>query len=576
MKSVSRSLQWLGLGATGVLGALSTGLFLGGSSRFFLSHLGKAADRFTSFYDFLVVTALAGAILAFVLYRTARAWEQSTRESPSIPTRRPIPRALIIFQILCSLVVIARSTSNIGVPLDWDEHEHLSVLSGPQAWESINPLRGSENHALASLSAFVSMKIFGVNKYAARLPAVLYALAFLTLLNMVALRYLSTTGSAIYFLSLTGNGFLLYMMHSMRGYIPMMFFTLYVFSKALAFANDKIPGQRRDLSLFTLAAGAALFSHTFGGLFLVLLFVSLLLWTYQHRTVLSRQSHEYAFSLMTILLGWLALYGVISLYILLHLQDTGFAMPKDGVPAWLSHLATFRLFTIFGFVRIWEIRLFGFALGLLIANRLYRPGKEISFPSLFALVVVVTIAGLLKLLDVPLLEGRMLTPFLVLFFFWIAESLDRVPQTRLRNAGAAALILLFTLPFAAHHDDDDGVPGQFADHEKFSEAVHARLDRSATPKTDRCFSYSGDPAGVKYARGFYFVDENHAESDETCKVHFHLFFGRGLFEARYTFTPPPHVRIESLYDDGKGRVWFRIYDRPVNPSRIARNSRHAP
>lgn len=553
---VASRIKYATLLGSWALGISTFGLFLLEQSSLFINYFGSFYQKISSILTLVVLLLACGSVLCFLLYRLCKSWE--TTSSMGVEEKREyLPNIFLWFQIICSILMLGLALCQIQVPLDWDEHEHISNLAGGTAWKVINPLRGSENHSLASLSTYVSLRLFGVSKIGARIPAILFSIAFLVLLNLFALQYFSKAGSVVCFLSLAGNPFVIYFMHSMRGYMPMMFFTLVLLYISLKLSNSSTIPLRRHLILFFIASGCALFSHFFGGLFLAFLLVSIIIWAYQRRGQLSKEQFRTVFSLLSILFVWLIIMGLMSYFILVHMEETGFAMTKDSIPPWLIKLATFRLFTFFGFVRIWEIRLFLLFIGLLVAWRLLYPVKKsLSLPTLLLLVGSVVVTALIKILKIPLLEGRMLLPFMVVFFFWLSETLERIPNLKWQAIASSFLLLLFILPYTIHHDNNDEVSAHFSEHDRFAKVVKQTLNSMKIPPQDRCFSFSGAPDGAPYARDFYFINEKKSELSQDCRFHYHIHYGMGLFRKEYPLSLS--IPVKPLYNDGKGRVWFQI------------------
>ncbi len=536
--------------------AIAGTLFLSGSSRILLRKLGTVAPTFTTFLPLMVFVLTTAGVLCYLWGKVFAAEENSTIAPSPIPLRiSPATKGIVILQILLSLAVITRSLLQIQVPLDWDEHEHVSQLAGGDAWASMNPFRGSEVHSIAAMASFVSMKIFGPSKVAARIPAILFSVGFLIVLNLLFLRYASPVASIFCLATLAGNLMVIYMMHSMRGYAPMLCFS----TLSLLFVLDFIAGRKIRLPAFALVTGIAIFCHSFAGLFTALLFTALLFWLYQNRKKLPAESLRLGNKMLAVQFFWLLVFASVSVFVLLHLRDTGFALPQGEVPAWVFEMAPYRLFSLFGLVRMWEIKLFLFLMLFLLGIRLLQPRtKATSFPVLLLVITTFSMLCLSQLLHIPLLEGRMLTPFLVIFLWWAGETIDQVSSKPLKRVLFVVALSLLVLPFHLHHDADDGVPEHFADHEKFAAKVYSIV--SGFP--DRCFSFSGDPAGVKYAANFYFLKERQITLQDDCAHHFHLFYGEGLFRAKYEWTPPKNAAfVQRLYDDDKGRVLFSLQNK---------------
>jgi len=514
-------------------------------------------EKLHSYFGLIVFLLALSTLVLYLWSHIARAASESTvvdspiDSSPALP-----PRWLRVSLALLSILILTRVISDLDVPLDWDEHEHVTLLASPDYHRALNPLLGSENHALASLSTFGSMKLFGVNKIAARLPALLFAALFLLLLNIFATRYLAPATSVGLFASFAANEMVIYTFHQMRGYAPLFLFT----TLALYFALETLLGapRKRNLPAFAASALLAIASHTFGGLFLGILFLSLIFFLYAHRNELSaRVLHEGHRLLMTSA-GLLAGFAILAVFIVAHLEATGFAMAKTAPPVWLTTLMFYRPFTLFNLVRTWEIKVFFCLLAGAAAIPIVLPqtrdsDRPVWIFRAFLFTLILFFASAFHLIKFTVVEGRMLQPFLVILICVMLDSYRRIQRLPLRWISITALMLFFILPWSLHRDDSDGVPQFFADIERFVRTVKAQ-----TAGTDRCFSFSGDPSTVGYLRHFYFHSEKQSTDTLTCRAPFHLFVEKGLFDRVSRIDAKIFLTGRVHYHDGKGRFLFEM------------------
>lgn len=533
-------------------------LFVAGPSRKLMSYL--PSEKAAKFFPLLV---FLGAVATFLLYcwkkileaKDSRGHEDLLR--PSLPSRKP--SWFLALQLILSGILFGQTLSQINVPLDWDEHEHVTLIAGAAVGRALNPFYGSENHVVASLAAYVSMKVFGVNKFAARLPALIFGLFFLLALNVLVYRHLEMRVGGALLTVLAANQMIVYTLHQMRGYAPLLGATLAILVVCLSLVFERKRADKKTLAALGALSLLALFSHTFGGLFLGLLFTSLLVYGYLKRQILPRHTLDNIHRIGLLLCGILLFYAVLSVFIILHLQETGFAARSEEIPGWLRTLMIYRPFTLFGLVRSWELKLFGvFAALALVGNLSTRNASPspLGLVNAFVLATAIFILAMGILLRFTVLEGRMLQVFAVLFLWWALVGVAQLfSRESMKSTVLTGLAILLVLPWALHRDKDDGVPQFFAEVERFAEGVKA----VSVDEPRACYSFSGDPSTVGYMEHFYFHNERKTESETDCPVRLHLFFERGLFDRRFGMSEN-HKDSTLLFTDGNGRFLFRLAD----------------
>lgn len=546
-------LFWLVLTLTATLTVM-------GNSRtlFRLAHLPETAGRLLP----LLLFVLALSTLVLYLWKTVAHAPGAPTPAPT-PTPAPGKRAVWWITLPFTLCLATQTLSQLTVPLDWDEHEHATLLASPDYARALNPFLGSENHALASAAAGLSMKILGVGKTAARIPALLFALFFLIALNLFSFRFLNRWEAFALWALLAANQMVVYTLHQMRGYTPLFLFSFLCLWLVLEVLYHNRPTGRGFGFLYFSCAALALLSHTFGGLFLGILFLTTLINLYVRRDSLSAATLRRGNSLAWLTAGLLVAYGVLSVFILAHLQETGFALNGNGErPVWLQQLMLFRPFTLFGLVRLWEIKLFALLTALTLAVSLrMRATQPVWFAATFLAVLLALLLALFRLIGFTVLEGRMLQPFLIVFLWVVVAAVAQVQGKWLRPLVVTTLILFLGAPWFCHRDQSDGVPEFFAGIESFAREVRIRT----ADRADRCYSFSGDASTVGYLKHFYLAGE---KTGTDCAQPFHLFIEKGIFQRPGRIDPALYARGEVVYHDGRGRFLFHL--RPaLSPSRLS-------
>lgn len=525
-------------------------LFVIGPARFWTT-IGIPSETLSKYFaslilGLIVLTTLVG------LWKRMLSYPNSDRK---IVWERPLyhrwQRLLTTF--LCGLLIV-QAAVQITSPLDWDEHEHVSVLASDDPFFSMNPFRGSENHSLASVSAFVSMKLFGVNKFSARIPALGFGIGFLLAYCLLAFNFIHPAPSIVTLVALNLNPMVIYSMHQMRGYAPLFCFTIWILYLMLKpFSSAEPSMKRRHYLGFVLCSVGALFSHTFGGLFLFLLFVSTLVFANLNKNHLNLQQKRIINSKLVILSSILFFYSILCVFILLHLQETGFAGSLAPRPGWLVNLMLYRPFTIFGFVRIWEIKLFSllsFGLILFAIRDLVSKRHGIqSFLLIQFLTTVIFFVAMFFTIRFTVLEGRMLQPFLVPFLWLVFLTINQYKQPATQIFFSLAFLALFSASHHLHPTIPDEVVSFFHDTEAFAQQVKSTISE----KEDHCLTVSGDSASAKYYTFFYF---HSTRKMDQCKNAFRIHLEKGLFDR---FSPVPNdlqSQFSLLVNDTKGRLLF--------------------
>src|SRR5262249_32370970 len=96
----------------------------------------------------------------------------------------------LYFQILVSLFLIGKSISEMTQLLDCDERGAVQETRQGREAQFYNFMNPSA-HTLSSTFAIASMKLFGVNDFNSRIPAILFTMILLIVLGRFAYFHLS-------------------------------------------------------------------------------------------------------------------------------------------------------------------------------------------------------------------------------------------------------------------------------------------------------------------------------------------------------------------------------------------------
>lgn len=517
--------------------------------------LGSYAELTDKVYGFVVFVSFIALLFFFCAeqifsYKGRPPGSKKTGEAQySTPST-----TLLYIQIALSVLIFIRTASQINATLDWDENETISSISSGDTFFVVNPLRGSTNHPLASLASSVSMKIFGVSKWTARLPALGFTLLFLILLNLFCIRFATPFVTIAVFVHLLCNEMAIWYMHSMRGYIPMMLFTFGAFFVVYSFTQGYAVSKRQHIFFFLMLLLAPL-SHTIGYLFCVILTATLCFWLFFQGDHLTESQLKDGRKLLLAPMLALALLATFAIFQMAALNSERWIISSEPVPDWQYERNFARISMVFGVAKFWIVKLLSLPVLILFLRQLKERRASIrNFDALFLCLSFFFFAMSVWLLKAIILEGRMLMPFLVIFVLWLSNSVETLSPTLLRNGVSLFLLACLTIPQIANsysllHDDLEF----FGDQERFAESIKARLAKD----TELCVSLAGDPSAILYAKNIYLKGLRFVETNERCAVHYLAYYSLGRFEKKYELKAP----IESLnpiFDDQKGRYFYEM------------------
>lgn len=535
-------------------------------TKLFQTWVGGFADRAQHFAPFLIFLFLAGSALSWLMSVTLR--RSITLPGPGMsffPLRDRAEKSRVTLVALAgSLLVLVLVAHNLGAPLHWEDNFHLSnIMVDP--WLRFNPLIKTEHHTVASVPAFLSVKLLGFSKMSVKLPALLFTVTLLTVLTLFCRRYLSVMTTVIIFANLASNEMAQWFMHSMRGYIASMlmsFCALFVF-KDLSAKMPKSPSKRTWL-IFSIVLGC-LFTHLFASLFCLLTIFSFLVWLCLNMENVERERRDYSLKLLGKLL---LIAGPIYLFVFYHQA------------LWLERLGDFfkedfpdvskAILNAMGISFAWPSRiLILLVVGLACRRFLTEKKWYRDYYFLFSLVSVVFFVLVLKVLRVRMLETRFILPFLIPFLIWLGESIRTLKVPALRAAlYAVTLGVLMLVPTKSARGLYDYLTLNVRDFDKFMKVATEK----AAPLGASCFTYDGEPNLIYFARTLYLGELQHVKSPPDCRQAFHIHFqSPPELPPIDTRAPGERAEYDEIYNLDRRMVLYR--ERSVPSSRIVKLSR---
>lgn len=423
---------------------------------------------------------------------------------------KKIPRASIWFLVSLSTFLVVRETFDLfRLPLELDE----IVVMKRIAWGEIHSLR----HYLASGQLFsivfsgMSAELFGYTRWAIRLPIPFVVLLFSWGLYRFAASNLRAPWSYLFVVLLVANPLLNWHLNEFRQYVWGLTAQIWM----LYFLTTWLRHRRRE-SLYAVVAlfFVAALANMMTGLFCLSLTLATLWWlgdtTRTHREDWLREG--------ALLLGASALLAAL-LYWQARSTNIFPVLPETKVASTLPSLNA-TLLELLGLAHVHRLWLFVAvaALGALLGFS--KPGRS---PSARLLVCHVAILFAFKTLFELPMAPRYALECLVPLYWWIAETLSRVPTERLRYATAALLVLVFL-----------GFP-QIAGETQIAQSVRfpgaEEFEATAKPilaaEPESCLTTSATSAHGRYldwfSREVYFPGRFVASADK-CRAVLHLAF----------------------------------------------------
>ncbi len=494
----------------------------------------------------LVACGLAAAS-ALLLHQALNTLRQKEPLRPKINFQHPYQSHLFFYlNLILAVFLFAKVAFHLSTPLDIDENIHaLSIAQGRIAQE-LNPINTdpawyTQNHVLPQMLSILSTKIFGLNKIAYRLPALLFTFLILLAIFGIDPELAASPVSSFLLLHLSLNEMTHWYLHSARGYAGMMLLSLIPLLIVWKFTRSGRAGSRSQLWLYGICFLLSVFTHMFGAIFNGLLFLSLLLWLAINGKALTRSARHFGFSLVTISLSLLPVIAFVLMNNMILLQRIG-DLATGKVPplpenlmgaAGLSYFWEGKLLLLF----LVAIVIHGFVNGRRFRNDLL---------SLFLAMSVGFFSLCILVLQIRVFESRFILGFIAPLVFWITES---IPYLRSRWAALLALatvtLTIVLLPWLSAPAIQNTLSMNVADYDYFIGMVR----KITAPVADHCYYFSGKRDLALWAKDFYFHDALNAKGEEKkCRLSYYIHIDPGMRVDPVTGReilmidggPPPH------------------------------------
>jgi len=467
-------------------------------------------------------------------------------------------------QIALSVFIFSRASYNVFTgPLDTDETYTASRLGGEGAWKVISPVGHHRNHAISTLSAHFSKQIFGLNEITVRYPSIVFCAAFLLILNFICWRIATPFTTLLIFSNLLVNQLAMWFMHSMRGYLSMMLFTIIPLTVLLwetKFLTSTRTSKKRSSSqhlwFFSLFFVGSFLTHTFGGVFSLLLWTALLVWLFFNRSTISGAERRKFSPYLVVGVLSAPLLAILLVSNLQDISSFGYFY-ADTYPEVGRELL--RLVGI-GDMK-YRAGLILFLLGLLSFRIFVLRDIFRDFLSVFLLVSVFTFACLIFLFRANMVEGRMFLAFLVPLLLWVGDTIYKVKHLWVKVGAFAAAYFLFVL---APHPNDESLFN--VDHEILGSynTFIKEVRRTTNDFARTCLTVSGHHSQVYWAKSLYLSEPLKRKRNEGCRKNYHIHFGYDWGEA-HAFRMSHAGTHRLVYHDGSGRVLFE-YEASLPPT----------
>ncbi|MFM8315949.1 MAG: hypothetical protein ACKOA8_16850, partial [Deltaproteobacteria bacterium] len=286
-------------------------------------------------------------------------------------------------QVIASIVIYILTIVEINGPLTYDEMNiggALAIRSLSEVLEliysGVHRLTNTQ-HTLSSLTAFTAMSLFGKNEWVMRSASLPYALLFLIVAIRFCRKFIPTGFSIFIFANILVNQNILFYLHSARGFISMLLFSLLSLTILLDVSENRFPSSRKNYISFSLVYFFLILTNTNGGLFALYLFLTLLTWTlFNHSNIPKESLKTYKTFLRLMALN-------LPLFFMGALRETqvqaGLAQLHGSNPEWNFGTMGYLL----GWDRIWWSKLFLFFCVSLFLFRINKFDIKKDFLTLF-------------------------------------------------------------------------------------------------------------------------------------------------------------------------------------------------
>lgn len=572
MKSISSLLERLFQISTLVAaaGTVFAILFLPTSTVLRLIH--KTPETFDSgTYGFAVFTLIFVTGLCHFL-RLFWAQAKKTELAP-LPAKSPKYRGKYLgdwigwFQVLTSVLILGRAILGMDRPFDTDELTMpLHALQGDFHLTPSWFLQNSA-HPIASLSSLLSMKIFGLGMYTSRAPAIIMSLFFLTQLFFFCRRAkLKNFTVVLIYAHLLASEIFVWYMHSIRGYISMVWLTFVVFSVAYETVHQIRPLTKTRFLAYCLSLFLFPMTHAFSVVFALMFFTAFLFWFLYFNGDQSREYRQYSMRLIIALFCFTPYFAFFLLQAFLTIEAKYINIATGTGPASQTVPAALQL--VLGSSHVFVLKLIALVTAGVL---LYQAWNKKPLKEPFCGLVILFFVGFVAIqhsLMGTYLAARFLLTLPLLFVLWFSESVHAFPKKYVPVFWGIAALTLVAFPVL----DGDVDLFQLSRKNFYAFIKGTKKQLAGFPKECIDYSYSGEsPASEEMlvAKEFYFKVS--PKTDVHCEKMYQLHFGWPWQEDKHyteemrrisTFSDlPPNKKYNPVFSDGNGRFLAEI----VNP-----------
>ncbi len=526
--------------ATAISGIVFLFVFFIAPTQSFQGWLSSKALVTGKYLDLAIFLAMVTVVICYMLHRIYL--ETKTKIEEVAPEHISHPAWFKYAQFFLSVAIFAQAVLQLDSSLTYDESNVGSYLASASLSEVIGVIHqgnyslSSTQQALALLSSYFSMQAFGVSVIALRLPALMFGLLFLSLLYVLSRRYLPTFVALFCYLNLCANHTVVWYMHSSRGYISLMLFSLLPFVIVFGVSRGRFSSSKL-IYLGVASYALCVFTCTHGALFNCLLLISVILWVYLNRTLLS--ARQLKFLRRAILVGFL----FMPLILWMAFNEARFTA-QAGFLGGGAHGRWVMIGTVLGTCRIWGDKLILlFVLSLIVLKVKWQKGLQRDFVFVFLIATVVFFAAVVSLIEASYLGARYFLAFLIPYLIWLSEGVLQVGSPRLRRG--LTVVLFFILGVIPMASRPQCLVAEIGDQTYFSNFIE-RVKEITRESRGNCYSFSGDFIEIRWAKIHF-----QSEAKETCLSKYVLFFPSSIANER------PFPDSLAILRDAGGRLLYR-------------------
>lgn len=512
-----------------------------------------AGDNLDRYHSPMMVVFLLGAFSAYLL---SRLFEAPGVDDRPLKKSTPPHRSLDFAKLALSLGILFLAFQNSQGPLEWDENSVSTLFPKGSLTEILNPFRGPQDHekntnqSIATGLSYLSQKALGLKKASLRLPSLLTLVIFLGLLFRFT-KNLTPFTTLLLYGHLCLNQVFLWYVQIAKGYVYMMTSSL---ALLLMLQN---PHGRKSPWAFAAILVLCIFSHTFGALFSVTLFLALMIWLWRNQDTTEKEALRYYRERLLILIASLPLTGLVCLFHLVSMEKRAeiHTAPTQFYPALWSGLL--GLNTV-----VWAKALLVLGTFLLV-----KSVRHSSRDLLFVLVLVAFVFFQILTASLGVLNPypRVMLAFLVPLLIWVGEYSAQLQEFKYRYLLLTGLAGLFwVVPFLQGQSVRSSILANYLPFDNY--ITQAREIVKQTPR--HCLFFHGRGEERKFAEVVHFPRPE-ITSESPCAREFHLLLAsepviRNLPLEKF-FPENELSTLFERYNDQNGRLVFERSDRLPAP-----------